>query len=118
MVAPAAVRALVPVATVNLAEGMRKIRARVTQQRKQENEKRREEENQILEWQQRFLSDVPSVFPGIPAENLCSSAAAGTNGLHGYLRWVPPCTEFAKVMGLPKKECLGLGKKDDVLHRF
>ena len=89
--------ALVPVVTHELADGLREIRARILQQRAKQKEKRANEQAETQEWQQNFLAKVPSIFPDVPAQALCSAAAAGSGGLHGYMRWFPPCAEFAKV---------------------
>lgn len=95
---PGAYAPLIPVVDRSLKEGMREIRATMREKQRQQKEKREKEEAALSEWQQNYLEESPSPFPAVPAHACCSSAAAGTGQLHGYLRWFPPCTQFAKAM--------------------
>ena len=99
---PGAHAPLMPVLTRSLKEGMREIRATMRQKQRQQKEQREKEEAALSEWQQKFLEESPSLFPAVPADACCSSAAAGTGQLHAYLRWFPPCAQFAKACSLEK----------------
>ena len=91
--------ALIPVVTHDLSQGLREIRSRVIQEHRRQKERVKEEESQMRVWQQEFLAEAPTIFPGVPPDVWCSSAAPGAAGLQGYMRWFPPCVEFAKAMG-------------------
>ena len=91
---------LVPVAARDLASDLRKIRAQVRLQHQKKQEERRKEDEQLNVWQQNFLATAPALFDNLPAQRQCGAAAAGGGYLDGYVRWVPPCSSFAKAAGL------------------